>query len=210
MNKFIESLKYTYLYDLIFPIVQIFQTLNWNLKNKHTSTPHLIKQRVVKDYQEKYKVKTLVETGTYLGAMANATKNDFSKIYTIELDKKLYGRAKNKFKKFKHINVLLGDSAKILPIIIKTIKKPILFWLDAHFSKGITARSDKETPIIEELNCILNHPIKKHVILIDDANGFKGKGDYPTLGYVRSLVKNKQPSMRVQIRYNIIRITPKY
>lgn len=208
MNKFFESLKYTYLYDLVSPIFQIIKTIDWYLKGKHTDTPHLVKQKTIKSYQEKYSTKILVETGTYLGMMVNATKDNFKKVYTIELDKKLYLHAKYKFKKFNHIKIYLGDSAKILPKLLKIIQEPSLFWLDAHYSKGLTAKGDKETPILSELTAILSHKIKNHVILIDDANAFAGKNDYPSLDELKKFILKKRPYMEFNVLHNIIRITP--
>lgn len=208
MKKVIESLKYTYLYNLVFPIVQIIQTVSWYAKSKHSSIPHLIKQKIVKSYQKKYGLQILIETGTYLGTMVNATRDTFKKIYTIELDKKLYLHAKNKFKKFKFINVYPGDSTKILPNLLKKINTPCLFWLDAHFSKGITAKGIKETPIIEELNSIFKHKVKSHVILIDDANEFTGENDYPSLSYLMKII-SKNTNLKLEIKHNIIIIAPK-
>lgn len=209
MNKFVESLKYTYLYDIIFPMIQILQTLNWYLKRKSSFTPHLVKQLIVKSYQKKYKPQILIETGTYLGTMVNATKNNFDKIYTIELDEKLYKLAKNKFKDSKHIKVIFGDSVVSLPKLLRTIRKPSLFWLDAHYSKGITKRGSKETPVTEELNTILRSRVKNHIILIDDANEFIGKNDYPHLENLKKYISTKYPNLIFEVKYNIIRITPK-
>lgn len=192
MNKFVENLKFSFLYDLIFPIL--------------TSQP--IKQKTVKDYAKKYGIKTFIESGTYLGMMVKAVKNSFEKIYTIELDYKLYNHVKNKFKNLRYIKVLHGDSSKILPKILEDIKDPCLFWLDAHYSKGITAKGDKESPIMNEISCILAHKIKDHVILIDDADAFVGKNDYPKISQLRKIILNKLAGMKFYVRDNIIRITP--
>ena len=200
MSKFIEPLKYTLFYDLFFIVLQIL----------HVSHPQFIKQKIIKNYAKKYGLQILIETGTYLGTTVNATKNVFSKVYSIELDRKLYERAKNKFKKFKSIQIIRGDSSIILPQLLKKIDKPCLFWLDAHFSKGITARGRKDTPIWEELTVILNHKIKDHVILIDDADSFTGKNDYPPLSEVKEFILKKDSYSRLKIKDNIIIITPKH
>lgn len=200
MNKFIEFLKYTYLYELFFKVLQIL----------HASHPQFLKQRIIKNYAKKYKLQILIETGTYLGTTVDATKNAFLKIYSIELDRKLYHRAKNKFSKFQNIQIIRGDSSVILPKLLKKINKPCLFWLDAHFSKGITARGRKDTPIWEELTAILNHKIKNHVILIDDADSFSGKNDYPSVLEVKKIVLKEEGYSAMEIKDNIIRITPKH
>lgn len=211
MNKFFGFLKFTFLYDLIFPIFQIIKTFIWYLNKKNTSTPHLIKQKVIKDYGKKYNCQIFIETGTYLGTMVNAVKNTFLKIYTIELDEKLYLKALRKFEKNTHIKVLFGDSSKILPVLLEKISKPCLFWLDAHYSKGITAKGAKNTPVKEELTIILNHKIKNHVILIDDAESFSGENDdYPSVILLKKHIEKYFPNFFFEVKDNIIRITPKY
>lgn len=140
--------------------------LNWYLKNKPTSPPHSIKQKTIKKYAKKYNIKTFIETGTYKGEMIEATKNIFKKIYSIELDNDLWTKAIEKFKDDKYIKILNGDSGEILPKLLKKINNPCIFWLDGHYSGGITARGELNTPIFKELEAVLNHKIKNHVILI--------------------------------------------
>lgn len=209
MDKFIEKLKYSFLYDFFSSILQILQKLDWCLKSKHEYTPQFIKQRVIKSYARKYKLQIFIETGTYLGTTVSATKSIFSRIYSIELDKKLYERAKNKFNKFKNIQIIHGDSSTILPNLLKKMNKPCLFWLDAHYSKGITAKGIKDTPVWEELTVIFNHKIKNHVILIDDADSFTGKNDYPTLTMIKKIIFKEYINSNLEIKNNIIIITPK-
>lgn len=43
-------------------------------------------------------------------------------------------------------------------------------WLDAHYSGGTTAKGKKSSPLKDELEIIKKHPIKNHIILIDDVN----------------------------------------
>jgi hypothetical protein len=100
----------------------------------------------------------------------------------------------------------LGNSSKVLPKIIKEIEEPCLFWLDAHYSEGITVKGDKETPIMEELNHIFSHSIKDHVILIDDARCFTGINDYPSIEELKHFVLNKFPKHRFNVKDDIIRI----
>lgn len=206
MNKIFERLKLTPLYEIILPIIQRKQLHDWLLRGKKPPTPHLIKQKIIRKYASKYSVKTFVETGTYLGTMVNAAKNIFNKIYTIELDKLLYMRAKKKFSKFEYISVLFGDSAKVLPVILRKINKPTLFWLDAHYSGGITAKGKLDTPVIEEIKSILNHKIKGHIILIDDASEFNGKNDYPTIKMIKDIVSKKYPNCIFKTEYNTLQI----
>lgn len=169
--------------------------------------PHRIKQKTVLGYATQYSISTLVESGTYLGDMVDAVKRYFRTIYSIELDEGLHERAKRKFGQFHHILLLRGDSAQVLPRVMDRIHEPCLFWLDAHYSGGITAKGELETPIIHELRQILSHPLAaKHVILIDDARNFVGANDYPTLQQVENLVYMTSPTSVVEVEDDIIRI----
>ena len=52
--------------------------------------------------------------------------------------------------------IVQGDSGKVLSEILLEINEPAIFWLDGHYTAGITARGVKECPIFEELDCIFN------------------------------------------------------
>jgi hypothetical protein len=142
--------------------------------------------------------KIFIETGTYRGDMVNRVSKRFEKIYSIELSSDLWAKAQKRFASMKHIEILQGDSTHVLPQILAKIDKPALFWLDAHFSTGETARGDLDTPIEEELRTILNHRIKNHIILIDDAREFVGKNGYPPLANIKKMASEKGYSFDVQ------------
>lgn len=171
-------------------------------------TPDLVKQAVVKEYGQKFNLGTLVETGTYLGFMVSAVQNDFSKIISIELDPLLSRRAQNKFKPFKHISIFEGDSAEVLPWLLKGLSEPALFWLDGHYSgPGTASAVHSETPILEELESILNRNVAEDVILIDDAHDFNGSKGYPTVSELRSFIYSKAPHLDFKVEDSIIRVS---
>ena len=88
----------------------------------------------------------------------------------------------------KHITILHGDSGEVLEQVLARINKPCLFWLDGHYSGGVTAKGSLETPIQKELTHIFNHPqAHNHIILIDDARLFTGQDDYPALQFLQDL-----------------------
>jgi hypothetical protein len=138
-------------------------------------------------YKQRFNPQIFIETGTYKGEMIDAMKGEFKKLYSIELSDALYEEAKIKFAKEKNVELLHGDSGKILPRILETIDEPALFWLDAHYSDGITARGEVDTPIEKELKTIFSHKIKNHIIVIDDASDFNGKNDYPKKGALKNM-----------------------
>ena len=167
--------------------------------------PHLVKQMAIKEYQEKYGYTTLIETGTYKGDMVEAQKNNFKKIISIELSMDLFEKARERFKNDNQIFIVQGDSGKVLPNILKDINEPVIFWLDGHYSGGITAKGDKECPIYEELEAILIGKKFNHIILIDDARCFIGDGDYPTMKKLTEFIKSKNDKYQVEVKHDIIR-----
>ncbi len=185
---------------------KIITEIKWRVKNKPIPAPHFIKQRIIKSYARKFSIKIFIETGTYLGDTIMSLRNNFDKIYSIELDKILFENAKNKFSKYHHIHIFQGDSSDILPDILLKINQPALFWLDGHYSGGITSKGNLNTPVIKEIELILSHKIKNHVILIDDARLFIGKEDYPTLIEFEAFIKKIDLKLDFQVHNDIIRI----
>ncbi|MBD2771526.1 hypothetical protein [Iningainema tapete] len=91
---------------------------------------------------------------------------------------------------------------------MKQLKQPALFWLDGHYSQGITARGDKDTPILEELDCILSYPDLGHVLIIDDARCFGTDPAYPNINELKSFIFNKRDYVEVSVQDDSIRIVP--
>lgn len=169
--------------------------------------PKLYKQEVIREYAKQFSIGVLIETGTYLGHTVFAMKNQFRQILSIELDEDLYKRAKRRFAKSQHIQIFHGDSERILPMIVAAIACPSVFWLDAHYSEGITTRGHSRTPIMKELETILAHcAMMKHVLLIDDSRSFVGENDYPTITELEEYVESKRLGFQFEVRDDIIRI----
>ena len=69
----------------------------WKLRGEPIRSPHLLKQRTVREYAQRYGLRVLVETGTYYGEMVAAMKNRFAEIHSVEFDSALAERAAKKF-----------------------------------------------------------------------------------------------------------------
>lgn len=201
----IELLKLTPAYSF-YRFFQRNAYEKWEKKGRPVPPPNVVKQHIVKTYAQRFSCDTFIETGTYLGEMVLATKDIFSMIISIELDRILAERAKKKFSNYKHISIIHGDSSTVLKDVLADIECPCLFWLDSHYSGGLTAKGTFETPVIEELKHIFNHSIKDHVILIDDARFFTGENDYPKLEELCDFVLTERPGWNFEIKYDIIRI----
>lgn len=175
----------------------------WVKKGKPVPAPHAVKQELVARYAKKHNISTLVESGTYLGDMVWAQQDNFEKIYTIELSKFLQEAAKHRFRKSNHIEFIHGDSGKLMSTLIKDLPEKSLFWLDGHYSGGITARGDKDCPITEEVKAILSSDIE-HVLLIDDARYFIGERDYPTINGLSAYIISIYPKSIITIESDCI------
>lgn len=118
---------------------------------------------------KKYLNNIFVETGSFVGdGIQQALDAGFKNIISIELSDKYFEISRNRFINNPNVEIVKGDSFKVLPDILKNINQPVTFWLDGHHSCGDTALGDHWTPLMQELDVIKEHPIKTHSILIDD------------------------------------------
>lgn len=116
-----------------------------------------------------------VETGLrHGGGVRAAIIADFKKIYSIEILKESCDKAAVKFQKLiesGRVIIVHGKSEEKLAEIIKDIQEPITFWLDAHTP---IAGDPIMCPLYKELTQIKAHPIKNHIIMIDDFDYITG------------------------------------
>jgi hypothetical protein len=126
-----------------------------------------------------------IETGTYLGDSAEVLASFFPNVITIERDEKLAKNASNRFLGKENIKVLLGSSRELLRNAIPELSTPVLFWLDAHYSGGVTAGEDDPCPLLEELSAIAScRDAVNSIVLIDDARALTGSDGWPTIDEV--------------------------
>ena len=122
----------------------------------------------------KYPNKYFVETGTHIGnSVQLALDCGFEKIITMEISTKKVEYARERFSKEiaeGKVTILEGDTINLFKDAIKDLDAPATFWLDAHWDDG--PRGKYLCPLPIELECLLNHPIKKHTLLIDDRRMF--------------------------------------
>jgi len=179
----------------------------WKLRGEPIRSPHLIKQRTVREYAERYGMTILVETGTYYGEMVAAMRRRFEAIYSIEYDHELAVRASRKFSRWPHIHILEGDSAIKVPEVLEKLDRPALFWLDAGYYGWAGLQGDRARLTIE-LESILGHRIKQHVILMDDARGLNGQNGSPTIEQLKQRIAALFPGHQIEVKHDILRITP--
>lgn len=146
--------------------------------------------------RNQYHLKTFIETGTYRGESAFWAAGEFDQVITIESDEKRWRRVHQAAAALPNLLALHGDSRVELPRVLKKIKEPALFWLDAHLA-GYTKQgwiNNDQCPLVDELKAVRDCGVK-HVVLIDDANWFIGKPDFehdpaqfPRLEEIRALL----------------------
>lgn len=181
---------------------------DWERSGRPAPPPHAVKQRTLREFSERFGLKVLVETGTYYGDMVDAMKHHFNRIYSVELSKELHQKAKTRFAGYDWIQIIHGDSGIELGKIVPMLDQPALFWLDGHYSAGVTARGDKDTPIYEELAHIFNSALSGHVVIIDDARCFGTETDYPTIEELTKFIKSNNHNTEVEVKDDSIRIYP--
>jgi len=195
---------------LYYPLLYFWTIPNvvkWIYNGAPSPPPHLIKMLIIRAYIKRFNLIRFVETGTYKGDTLGYIAQSGIDCLSIELSENLFSMAKQRFKHYRNVTLIHGDSGQKLIEILQTIDEPALFWLDGH-QMGGGVRGDLITPISLELNAILEHRIKNHVILIDDARLFDGNYDYPCL---EDLVRTVQSNNKylVEISADIIRLVPK-
>jgi hypothetical protein len=180
-------------------------TLHWRLRGSPPPPPHVVKQGILLRYQKQRRFSTFIETGTFTGEMIHAMRPHFARLISIEMAPAIFEATKRRFAGDARVELLLGDSGVLLPRVLSTLNHPALFWLDGHYMGGATARADQDSPVRAELAALLHHPIRRHIVLIDDARLFTGTDGYPTIDELRAWVERERPGSRVDVDADIIR-----
>ena len=150
-----------------------FLALNRWAKNSYSSpSPHFIKQSVI--LNNVILNSTTVETGTYMGETTELLETKSMKVISIEPEENLFKMALLKFIGKQKFQIINGTSEDIFPWLIPTISGDVTFWLDGHYSAGITYRGPKETPILDELRIIEANlrNFQRVVVMVDDIRCF--------------------------------------
>ena len=188
----------------LLPFTRWRVAMRWRLSGRPVPPPHVVKQQLVLRYRRTRGLRTLVETGTFTGEMVSAMRPYFDRIVSIELSPLYHQEAQRRFAGAAGIELLLGDSAALLPRVLDTVHEPALFWLDGHFTGAASARGETDTPIVAELDALLHHPVPGHAVLIDDARMFIGRDGYPTLDELNAQILAVRPHATLRVEGDII------
>jgi len=126
----------------------------------------------LKDNYKNYS--TFIETGSYKGETIFAMEQYFDTLITIEVKEELYYNLVTNYdnNKIKFIN---GDSVEVFNYLFKYINDKCIFFLDGHYSSGITGFKNKTVPLLDEINLINTNFKNEGIIIIDDVRLFGKK-----------------------------------
>jgi hypothetical protein len=157
----------------------------WEARDYAVPSPHFIKQAVL--LRNAFPNAKWIETGTYLGETTKKLSEHGAYVYSIEPEPTLYANAATYFKSYPNVEILKGLSEEIFPSLLPSLSGDINFWLDGHYSAGITHKGPQDTPILDELAHISSnlHHFGRVCVMIDDIRCFNPELDeysaYPSL-----------------------------
>jgi hypothetical protein len=170
--------------------------------------PARTKKTLISQAQCVLRYPTFVETGTFMGETSLYAAGLFTTVHTIELSPSLAKRAADRFASVPNVTVHQGDSGEVLRDLLPRIDTPCLFWLDGHYSGGITARGEIDTPILAELEAIAEHAAHPNAILIDDARVFGSDDAYPALEEVIARLRAIDAGFKIGVTSDILWAAP--
>jgi hypothetical protein len=176
--------------------------------NLFVSMPAATKRSFIRHAQSMLEYPTFIETGTFMGDMSAYACSLFSQVHTVELSPTLAQQATERLAGNTNAAVHTGDSGQVLRRLLPTIDVPCFFWLDGHYSGGVTARGETDTPIARELMAIADCCTRPAAIFIDDARVFGTDDAYPTLEETITLLRGIDPAFYIGVTSDIIWATP--
>lgn len=186
--------------------VQEWRYRRWLRDGRPLPPPTRVKQQVLRELAAEHQLSILVETGTLLGDMLHALRNDFATLYSVELNASLFSHAKQRFRNDSRIKLVQGDSGEQLSTLLPEIDAPALFWLDGHYSGEGTAHGIEATPIKREL-LALTGVKDRAVVAIDDARCFGSDPAYPTREQLLQFARQIFPNAEINERFDILILT---
>ena len=98
--------------------------------------------------------------------------------------------AEERFKSTPNVQIHFGLSENVLQELLQNLTGDVNFWLDGHYSGGITHKGPIETPILHELETIEQHRgrLSPLTVMIDDIRCFhpniREYSSYPDLDLI--------------------------
>jgi hypothetical protein len=107
----------------------------------------------------RYGIRSAVETGTYQGCTTRALAAMVPMVHTIEIDPGMFAESGQRLADVPNVRRYHGASPDVLPGLLPQVKKPALYYLDAHWNGNY--------PLPQEVEFIAIHD-PQPVILMHD------------------------------------------
>lgn len=134
---------------------------------------------------------TWVETGTYRGDTTAFLARAARHVYSVEPGPDLAREARERFAGDSRVTIVEGLAEERLADVVEGIDAgPVSFWLDGHYSAGVTYRGPEDTPIRAELEVVERHldRLGTVTVLVDDVRCFDPTNPdfagYPSRGWL--------------------------
>ncbi|MFI5003731.1 MAG: hypothetical protein ACHQE6_01835 [Solirubrobacterales bacterium] len=157
-----------------------------------------VNRRLATDLRDQLGLRRAVETGTFWGVTARSLAALFDSVVTIELSASLHARATTALRDLPQVETVHGHSVVALSTIARS-DISTLYFLDGHWSGGVTEGVEDECPVIEEIVAIgAGHP--DDCLIIDDARLFTSApspmldaAQWPTIIEVFDAIRYQRP-----------------
>lgn len=121
------------------------------------------------DLKNKFKIKNVVETGTYKGVTTKWLGQNFDRVFTTEIVPLYHEEAKAHIGNMPNVTCVLGDVQIVLPEVLKSCDNRTIIFEDCHWYKN---------PVVGELQILKNSGLKPILVLHDMKNP-----NHPDFGY---------------------------
>ncbi|XZE45321.1 hypothetical protein SH467x_000558 [Pirellulaceae bacterium SH467] len=203
-NRLISAFPWAF--DFYESVCFVSHASEWRRSGLSIPCPSLLKRAILLQEIKAFKAENFIETGTYLGDTPWYLRKHLKRIVSIEVHPPLADLARTRFKKIENVTIAEGDSGTILSQFVKDLNGRTVFWLDGHYSGGITGIGEEECPIFRELTAIISLCRTDWLILIDDARCFGSHPAYPTIEEIAAFFKNHRKDVKLSVANDIIRI----
>lgn len=182
----------------------LLKYVGWRRQCQPPAPPH-VKRSMLVEYVNRYQPDAFVETGTYRGDTVAKVRGRVASVVSIELDEQLATLARRRFARCQNVTIVQGDSAEMLRTVVPGLPGRAVFWLDGHYSGGVTAGAGA-CPLTSELLTILADA-RDHIILVDDVRLF-GTSGYPTVDEIHAALNGSGRLFDVKNKLDTLRIVP--
>jgi hypothetical protein len=203
---FIQHWRRLSVHPVMRPFTEWRVYARWVAAGRPVPAPPIVKQRILKQYQDRFRLQIVVETGTFTGETVEALRHRSAQVVSMELAPELHAAAARRFASATNVRLLQGNSAALLPGVLADLRDPALFWLDGHYAGAGTGSAGAGlSPLMDEVRTLLARAPRGDVILIDDARQLTGRDGYPSLDSVCAAIRHDRPGAELTVADDIIR-----